>query len=106
MDLVKYNEETNQLEVDKNIVALLKKFEKEKVSMKLQEDKLREDLLNAMEKYNITSWETDGIKVIYKAPSKRTTIDSTRLKKELPDIAEEYSKTSDVKSSVAITIEV
>lgn len=106
MELVKY--ENNELVVSKNLIAQLKDFEKKRVEIEVQEKQLREELLEAMEKYNILNWQTkDGsIKAVYKKASTRTTIDSTRLKKELPDIAEEYSKTSDVKSSVALTIEV
>ena len=40
----------------------------------------------------------------YKKPSQRTTIDSKRLKEEAPDIFEAYSKTSDVKESISISI--
>lgn len=106
MDLVKY--ENGQLQVADELVSMLKDFEKKKVEMEIQEKQLREELLSAMEKYGITNWQTDdgSIKAIYKKATKRTTIDTKRLKEELPDIAEEYSKESEVKSSVALTIEV
>ena len=106
MELIKY--ENGEIEVSQNVVDLLKDFERKKVEVEIQEKQLREELLEAMEKYGITNWQTDdgSIKAIYKKASKRVTIDSARLKKELPDIAEEYSKESDVKSSVALTIEV
>ena len=78
------------------------------VDGKLVEKELKESLLEAMKEHNITSWASiDGsIKAVYRAPSTRTTIDSARLKKELPDVAEEYSKTSNVKDSVSLTIEI
>ena len=60
---------------------------------------------NAMEKYEITEpYEDDYIKVTYRKATKRTTVDSKRLKDELPDVYEEYSKTSDVASSVSVEI--
>jgi predicted phage-related endonuclease len=105
-ELVKYNEETKELEISRNMISMMKKYQEEKIKFEIKEKKLREELIQAMEKYNVTSWKTDGIEIIYKGPSTRTTIDSTRLKKELPDIAEEYSKTSNVKSSVTISIDV
>ena len=50
------------------------------------------------------NYEDDFVKATYKNASTRTTIDSKRLRKELPDVAEEYSKTSNVSSSVAIEV--
>lgn len=38
------------------------------------------------------------------AATTRTTIDSTKLKKDLPDVAAKYSKTSNVSASVKITV--
>jgi len=107
MELIKVNEK-NEIEILENVITDIKNFESLKVRVEIQEKKLREELLEAMKKYNITNWETpDGsIKAIYKSASTRKTIDSKRLKEELPDIAEEYSKTSDVKESVALSIEV
>ena len=106
MELVRY--ENNELVVENEVINLLKDFQKKKIEMEIQEKQLREELLEAMEKYGVHSWQTEdgSIKAIYKKASKRTTIDTKRLKEELPDIAEEYSKESEVKSSVALTIEV
>ena len=108
MDLIKVNEETKEIELAENIIEMLKDFQRKKVEFEIQEKKLKEELLEAMEKYGITNWNTpnEDIKVIYKKATTRKTIDSARLKNELPDIAEEYTKTSDVKSSVSILIEV
>lgn len=108
MDLIKVNEETKEIELAESIITEIKNFETLKVSVELQEKKLREELLEAMKKYNISSWETpDGsIKAIYKSGTTRKNIDSKRLKEELPDIAEEYTKEVNVKESVALSIEV
>ena len=106
MELVKY--ENNQLVVSDNLISMLKEFKKKKIEIEIKEKQLREELLEAMEKYNIINWSTEdeSIKAVYKNSYTRTTIDSTRLKKELPDVAEEYSKTTQVKPSVELTIEV
>ena len=105
MELVKY--ENNEIVVSKSVVDLLKDFKKKKVEIELQEKQLREELLEAMEKYGVLNWESDDktVKAIYKKGYERNSIDSTRLKKELPDVAEEYSKTTQVKPSVELTIE-
>ena len=107
MDLIKVNEE-NEIELAESVIAEIKNFEALKVKVEIQEQKLKEELLEAMKKYNINHWETsDGsIKAIYKNATTRKTIDSKRLKEELPDIAEEYSKVSNVKESVTLSVEV
>lgn len=105
-ELVVYKD--GQIVVSKNIIQSLKDFEKMKIQLEMDEKRLRESLLEAMEKYGIYNWQSDdgSVKAIYKSGSTRKIIDSARLKKELPDIAEEYSKESETKSSVALTIEV
>lgn len=65
---------------------------------------MREVIKAAMEQYGVKSFENDDIKMTYIAPSERKTIDSTRLKKEHPEIAEAYQKVSQVKASVKIEI--
>ena len=65
---------------------------------------MREVLLATMEKYGVKSFENDDIKMTYIAPTERKTIDSTRLKKEHPEIAEAYQKVSPVKASVKIEV--
>lgn len=66
--------------------------------------KLREMLLEKMREGNYKSFENERMKITYIAPSTRETIDSARLKKELPEIAAQYKKTSNVKDSVRITL--
>lgn len=69
-----------------------------------QEKTMKEKLLEAMEKYGIIKFDNDIMKITYFAPSTSTSIDSTRLKKEQPDIAKEYSKTSNKKSYIKIEV--
>lgn len=69
-----------------------------------QEKQLKEQLVKAMEAYDVKSFENDVIKMTYVAPTTRSTIDSTRLKKDHPDIAEAYTKVSNVSASVRVTV--
>lgn len=69
-----------------------------------QEKTMKEKLLEAMEKNGITKFDNEVIKVTYYAPSTTSTIDSTRLKKEQPEIAKEYTKTSSKKSYIKIEV--
>lgn len=91
---------TEAAEVIKAIADLtLKKKEIEE-----QEKEMRVQLMATMEKYGVKSFENDIVKFTYVAPTTRTSIDSAKLKKDLPDVAEKYSKTSKVSASVKITV--
>lgn len=80
-----------------NLVQMKKQLED-------QEKTLKEQLLKAMETYGVKSFENDHIKLVYVAPTTRSTLDSARLKKDHPDIAQQYTKISNVSASVRITV--
>lgn len=69
-----------------------------------QEKLMKKKLQEAMEQHGVKSFENEVVKFVYVAPTTRTTLDSTKLKKDHPDIAEKYSKTSPVSASVRITV--
>lgn len=69
-----------------------------------EEKQMKEMLITAMKACHLKSWDNDLIKITYVAPTTRTSIDSAKLKKEKPDIAKKYSKTSNVSESVRITV--
>lgn len=106
MELVEYN--GNELVVAEDLINKIKEFEKRKIEIEIAEKQLREELLEAFEKYGIDNWHTsdNSIRATYKKSYTKTSIDSKRLKEELPDIAEEYSKTTEVKPSIELKIEV
>lgn len=84
----------------KKITTLIKM----KKQMDEQEKQLKQKLVEAMETYGVKSFENDLIKMTYVAPTIRSSIDSTRLKKDHPDIVEQYTKTSPVSASVRVTL--
>lgn len=106
MELVKV--ENDEIVVSQDLITALKDFKKKKVEIELQEKQLREELLETMEKYGILNWTSNDetIKATYKKGHEKTIIDSTRLKNELPDVAQEYSKTTQVNPSVELKIEI
>lgn len=77
-------------------------FQKQALEMELKLKEVKEKLKVAMEENGVLNYEDDYIKVIYKKPYTKTTVDSKKLKEELPDIYEEYSKTSNVSSSISV----
>lgn len=70
---------------------------------KAKYDEIVGTIKNLMIDKNIKSFENDLVKISYIAPTERTSIDSVKLKKELPEIAEKYSKISQVSDSVRLT---
>lgn len=59
------------------------------------------DFMEATGKPNITA---GGLVFEYQKGTTRTSLDSKKLKEDLPDIYEEYSKTSPVASSVIVKV--
>lgn len=66
----------------------------------------RQKLYDLMEKQGVSSWETPDKTILITriAPGTQTKIDGAKLRKEKPEIAEAYSKTSSVRGYVKITI--
>lgn len=84
----------------KSITSLMKM----KKELEDREKQLKENLVKAMESHGVKSFENDVIKMVYVAPTTRKTIDSTKLKQDHPDIAKQYTKTSEVSASVRVTV--
>lgn len=101
------NGETS-LQVFKNanveVINAIAQISVAKKQIEEQEKTMKEKLLAAMEAYGVTKFENDSIKITYYAASTTTSIDSAKLKKEQPDIAKEYSKTSSKKSYIKIEV--
>ena len=64
-------------------------------------DNFKDALKKAMEENGIKSFENDAVKVMYKEPYTRQSVDTKKMKDE--GIYELYTQTAQVKSSVALT---
>lgn len=82
------------------VLNRLAEIEAQYKRMDEERDKLKADLLSAMEAYGVEKWENEAMAVSYIAPTTRNSVDSAKLKKSYPGIYEECVKTSNVKSSV------
>ena len=90
-----------------NALSIMQKIadlDKLKKALEAQDKAVRQELQEAMDKYGVKKFENDILKVTYVEPTTRTSIDSARLKKELPAVAEKYTKVSQVKGSVRIEV--
>lgn len=87
-----------------DILKALKESEESYKKLEEQRDKLKAELLKAMEEYNLDKWENSEFSVSYIAPTERTSVDSKKLQKLHPDIYTEVVKTSSVKASVRFKV--
>lgn len=76
----------------------------QKKKLEEQEKLMKKKLQEAMEAHAIKKFENAEVSFTYVAPTTRTTIDSAKLKKDHPEIAEQYSKVSNVSASVRIQV--
>ena len=93
------------LELEPNIKAKLIQYETLKAEMELIKDKIKEEAKEYFENKEEYKFVDDKISLKYNKGSQRVNIDSQRLKKELPEVFEEYSKTVNVSSSITYKVE-
>ncbi len=91
------NQQLQVLQQIANVIKMKKQCEE-------QEKELKDKLKQAMEKFNIKKFESDVLNLTYVAEAISTSIDSAKLKKKYPEIAEECSK--NVKKSSYIKVSV
>ena len=100
-------ETTNLTLFQSNAMVIMQKIAEldlMKKQLEAQDKLVRQELQEAMDKYGVKKFENDILKVTYVEPTTRASIDSARLKKELPAIAEKYTKVTAVKGSVRIEV--
>ena len=104
MELIRVEE--NTLIVAEKVVEQFKEFENQKKIIEYREKKLKESLLEAMEKYQKDKWESpDGsLKVSYIPENESMIFDTARFKKEHLDLYSDYLKPSKRKASLRVTI--
>ena len=96
--------ENENLIVNEEYVRKYKEFLKLKDYIELADKEIKQGAKDYMEATGKTNITAGGLSFEYRKGTSRTTIDSKKLKEELPDIFEEYSKTSEVSSSVVIKV--
>lgn len=96
--------ENGEITIAEELINKIIEFNKTKKEMEYQEKILKEGLMEAMNQIGLKKFIINGLSATIKDGTTRTTIDSKRLKEECPDIYEEYSKTSEVKSSIILSV--
>lgn len=90
-----------QLSINAEVEAKLKAFQEEKARMDLLEKEIKEAMLKAMVDYGVKSYESENVRITYKEPSVRKSVDTQALKDE--GLYEMFLKTTPVKPSVVVT---
>ena len=96
--------EDNKIVVAEEVIEQFKNFIKLKEEFDLKEKELKHSLKEAMEKLEIKKFVVNGLCATIKEATVRKSLDTTRIKTEMPDIYEEYLKETPVSSSITLTI--
>jgi len=97
--------ETSLQTVDKRTIQKLQRTLEKMATMKKEVDAIRERIKEEMEKRAITALQIGKVSVTYVGPGKRKSFDTDRFKAENEDLYEQYTKESEVKSSIRIKID-
>lgn len=101
-ELVRF--ENKEIVVSNEAIEKLKNFKKVKDELDLLDKQLKQELKEAMEQVGLKKFIVNGLCATIKNESTRVTLDTKKLKEEMPDIYEEYSKEIPVASSITLTI--
>jgi predicted phage-related endonuclease len=103
--LVQYaNNELQVEEINNKISEVIADLKLKQENLENINKEIKEKILATMEENGEKKFENEFISITYVAPTTRTTVDSKKLKDEQPQIFEQYSKVSNVKSSVRIKV--
>lgn len=87
-------------EVCERIISL----EKQAKEIKKQQDSMKNEILDAMQKYGVLKFENEFLKIAFIPEHDAEKFDSKTFKEENPDVYDMYAKISKVKPSIRITI--
>lgn len=102
-DLVRV--ENNEIVVATDVVEQIKNFQKLKAEMDIKEKELKASLKEAMEAKGIKKFIINGLCATIKEGTVRKSVDTKRMKEEIPEVYEAYLKESNVASSITLTYE-
>ena len=87
-------------EVCEKIVSL----EKQAKEIKKQQDSMKKEILDAMQKYGVLKIDNEVLKIAFIPEHDAERFDSKTFKEENPDVYDLYAKFSTVKPSIRITV--
>lgn len=87
-------------EVCEKIISL----EKQAKEIKKQQDSMKKEILDAMQKYDVLKLDNEFLKILFIPEHDAERFDSKAFKEDNPDIYDSYVKISNVKPSIRITV--
>lgn len=96
--------ETSLQTVNTRTVQKLQRTLEKIALMKKEVDTIRDQIKDEMEKRGILNLKLGNVNITYVAPTKRKTFDVDRFKAENEGLYEQYTKESEVKSSIRIKL--
>lgn len=98
-----FKDNSSLITLEKNEVSLLSEMFAIKKRAEDFIENFNASLKEQMKKHGVKSYDFGEFKAVLVEPTQRASIDTTLLKKELPDVAEKYKKISNVSESLRIT---
>ena len=86
-------------EVSQQLLEVYEEYEK----LKNEQAKLKDSVLATMQKEDVWNLDFYDFKITRKKGSVRTTVDSSKLKTEMPEIYEKFSKTTNIAESIVVS---
>lgn len=87
-----------------DVETIIKEIECSKKQAEERAQELRAAIMSAMKSNGVSSFENERIKISYVAPSVRLSVDTERLKKDMPEVYQSYLRESQIKESLRITL--
>lgn len=87
-------------EVCERIISL----EKQAKEIKKQQDSMKNEILEAMQKYGVLKIDNEFLKIAFVPEHDAERFDSKKFKEENPDVYDLYAKISKVKPSIRIMV--
>lgn len=91
-------------QLDQTTIQTLVEFERMAKQIKEQEEELKKQILEAMERNGILKIDTPEMLINYIAATDRETFDSKAFRAEYPEIYDDFVKISTVKPSIRLKV--
>lgn len=94
----------SDITISEEICEKIVSLEKQAKEIKKQQDSMKAEILDAMQKYGVVKLDNEFLKIAFVPEHDTERFDSKTFKDENPDVYDMYVKISKVKPSIRITV--
>lgn len=94
----------SDITISEEICEKIVSLEKQAKEIKKQQDNMKAEILDAMQKYGVLKIDNEFLKIAFVPEHDAERFDSKTFKDENPDVYDMYVKISKVKPSIRITV--